>query len=271
VKSFPAFGIMLKSKSQLDDLRELLQKNSNLPGPRANLELMYSFARSVGGMHLSDWQWDFIVEMASTTISKAPLNTPKEFIPVCGLAALGALYGQGLPRPRRRQALAALKKAASDHRWRVREAVAMGLQLLGEADPALLREIVSEWLPDSTLLEKRAIAAGLAHPPLLKDEEFAGFALESARTLAASVTRLDPKGRQDEGFKILRQGLGYSLSVFVHHSPAEGFPLMRKLAAVRDRDMAWIVRENLKKKRLSDSFPKEVEQVALILDEANPG
>jgi hypothetical protein len=271
VKSFPAFGIMLRSKSQLDDLRELLQKNSGLPGPRANLELMYSFARSVGGMHLSDWQWEFIMEMASTTISKAPLNSRKEFIPVCGLAALGAQYGQGLPRPRRRMALAALRKAASDHRWRVREAVAMGLQLVGEADLTLLREIVADWLPESSLLEKRAIAAGLAHPPLLKDEQFALFALETARALAASVTRLDPKGRQDEGFKILRQGLGYALSVFVHHCPVEGFTLLRKLAALRDRDMAWIIRENVKKKRLTDSFPKEVEQVILILEEANGG
>ena len=49
MKSFPAFGIMLRSRSQLDDLRELLQKNSGLPGPRANLELMYSFAKSVAG------------------------------------------------------------------------------------------------------------------------------------------------------------------------------------------------------------------------------
>jgi hypothetical protein len=271
MKSFPAFGIMMKSRSQQEDLRELLQKNSGLPGPRANLELVYSFARSVGGMQLQNWQWDFLVEMASTSISNAPLNSRKEFLPVCGLVALGALYGRGLPRPRRRQALAVLKKAASDHRWRVREGVAMGLQLIGEADPAALKELVSDWLPESSLLEKRAIAAGLAHPPILKDEEFALFALETARALAAAVTRLDPKGRKDEAFKIFRQGLGYSLSVFVHHSPGEGFTLLRKLAAVRDRDMAWIIRENLKKKRLTDPFAREVEQVSLILEEVNAG
>jgi hypothetical protein len=44
---------------------------------------------------------------------------------------------------------------------------------------------------------------------------------------------------------------------------------MRKTAAVRDADLAWIVRENLKKKRLSDSFAKDVRQVALILEESN--
>ena len=63
--------------------------------------------------------------------------------------------------------------------------------------------------------------------------------------------------------------MGYALSVFVAKSPVEGFTLMRKTAAVRDADLAWIIRENLKKKRLSDSFAKDVQQVALILEEAN--
>jgi hypothetical protein len=58
-------------------------------------------------------------------------------------------------------------------------------------------------------------------------------------------------------------------TIFVAHSPAEGFPLLRKFAAVRDRDMAWIIRENLKKKRLTEPFGKDVEQVVLFLEEAN--
>jgi hypothetical protein len=111
--------------------------------------------------------------------------------------------------------------------------------------------------------------AALAHPPLLGDAEFALYCIETARAILAIVSHLDQKPRKDEAFKILRQGLGYALSVFVAASPGEGFALMRKIAAVRDPDMAWIIRENLKKKRLSDPFPKEVEQVSLILEESN--
>ena len=271
MKSFPAFGIMLRSRGQQEELRAFLQKNSGLPGPRANLELAHSFADSVAHMRLEDWQWEFLLEMAATSATKAPVNTPKEFLPFCGLLALGALYGTGLPRARRRAALAALKAAASDKRWRTREAVAQGLQLIGEKDLPALKEIITDWLPGSSLLEKRAIAAALAHPPILKDAEFALFSLDVSRTLLASVTRLDAKSRKDEAFKILRQGLGYALSVFVQFCPAEGFALMRKSAAVRDSDMAWIIRENLKKKRLSDKHPEEVRQVAMILEEANRG
>jgi hypothetical protein len=80
---------------------------------------------------------------------------------------------------------------------------------------------------------------------------------------------LDAKSRKDEAFKILMQGLGYCLSVFVQHCPAEGFALMRKSAAVRDPDMAWILRENLKKKRLYEKHEEDVQQVAMILEEAN--
>jgi hypothetical protein len=152
VKSFPAFGIMLRSPTGRDEIRTLLQENSGLPGPRGNLELAHSFATAMAGMRVEDWQWEFLMEMAGTSISKAPVNSPKEFIAFCGVLALGALYAGGLPRPRRRMALAALKGAASDRRWRVREASAQGLQLVGEKDPAALREIIDAWLPQSSLL-----------------------------------------------------------------------------------------------------------------------
>jgi hypothetical protein len=260
---------MLRSPAGREEVRSLLMKNSGLPGPRGNLELAHSFASSVAGMHLEEWHWDFLMEMASTSASKAPVNSPKEFLPFCGVLALGALYAGGLPRPRRRAALAALKEAASDRRWRVRESCAQGLQLVGEKNPVALREILDGWLPESSLLEKRAIMAALAHPPLLGDAEFALYSLETSRTILASVSRIDAKTRKDEAFKILRQGLGYALSVFVAKSPGEGFALLRKFAAIRDSDMAWIIRENLKKKRIADAFPKEVQQVSLILEESN--
>jgi hypothetical protein len=269
MKSFPAFGILFRSPGQLEALKELLQKNSGLPGPRANLELAYSFAASVSAMHLEEWQWDFLVQMAHTSPSKAPANTPKEYLPVCSLMALGALHGVGLPRPRRRAALSALKDAASDPRWRVREGVAMGLQLIGEKNALELREIVSAWLPGASLLEQRAIVACLAHPPLLGDGEFALFCIATSGTIVASLSRVDEKTRKDDNFRVLRQALGYALSVFAHHCPTEGFALMRKIAAVQDSDIAWIVRENLKKKRLTEPFAEDVRQVSLVLEKAH--
>ena len=269
MKSFPAFGILLRSPGTLPQLRTLLEENSGLPGPRGNLELAYAFASSVARMRLEDWQWEFLLQTAATSASKAPENTPKVYVTVCALVALGSLYGTGLPRPRRRGALSSIRTAANDSRWRVREASAMALQLIGEQDPAALKTIVTDWLPEASALEMRAIAAGLAHPPILSDGEFAGFCLETARSILTSISRMDAKARKSDSFRVLRQGMGYAVSVLVAKSPVDGFTLMRKTAAVRDADLAWIVRENLKKKRLSDSFAKDVRQVALILEESN--
>jgi len=270
VKSFPAFGILFGSRGKLAELRALLEANSGLPGPRSNLELGYAFASAVSGMHLQEWQWEFLLGAAATSAHKAPENTPGVYVVFCAVLALGALYGRGQPRPRRRAALAAIKAAASDTRWRVREAAAMALQQIGEQDAEALRTIVTEWMPEASFLELRAIAAGLAHPPIL-DSEMAGFSLDIARRILAAVSRAEKKARRDDSFRVLRQGMGYALSVFVAKSPAEGFTVMRKSAAVRDADVAWIIKENLKKKRLSEAFAKEVEQVSLILEEANPG
>ena len=270
MKSFPAFGILLKSRSDRSALFSLLEKNSGLPGPRANLELGYSFAKAVAAMNLQEWQWEMILAMASTSPSKAPTNTPKEYLPFCGVVALGALCAAGLSRPRRRAALAAIRKAASDPRWRTREAAAMALQLVGEEDRDALRQIVEQWLPDATLLEKRAIVAGLAHPPILEEEPFALFCLE----VLASILRVLPgtglQERRSEEFRVLRQGLGYAVSVFVEKAPEKGFALMREAASLSDPDVRWIVKENLKKNRIASQFPAEVRKVTAMLGDGNP-
>jgi hypothetical protein len=264
VKSFPAFGILFGSRDRLPALRALLEKHSGLPGPRANLELAFSFAASVARMKIADWQWSFLVGAGSTSADKAPRDTVKEYVPVCAILAIGALYGTGLPRPRRRAALALLSTAAEDPRWRIREAVALALQQVGERNTGALREIVAGWLPGASFLLMRAIAAGLAHPPLLAEPEFASFGVETAQRVVSAFTRADARARRSEPYRVLKQGLAYALSVFAAAAPGPGFALLRKAAAVRDPDLAWVVRENLKKKRISGAFPKECADVALL-------
>jgi hypothetical protein len=56
--------------------------------------------------------------------------------------------------------------------------------------------------------------------------------------------------RKTEAFRVLRQGLGYCWSVAVSACPEEGKPLMEKWCIDDDRDVRWIMRENLRKNRL---------------------
>jgi hypothetical protein len=50
---------------------------------------------------------------------------------------------------------------------------------------------------------------------------------------------------------VLRQALGYCWSVAIAASPDEGFRLFERWATIEDADVRWVVRENLKKKRLA--------------------
>ena len=94
------------------------------------------------------------------------------------------------------------------------------------------------------------MAAALAHPPLLRDAAFARPALGLADRVLGQFAAAAPAARREEGFRVLRQGLGYALSVLVAAEPEAGFALLERWASGRDPDVVWVLRENLKKKRL---------------------
>ena len=102
-----------------DDWTEYLLKHSNLPGPRGNLELMQAFVE-MGSEN------DFI-PLLDNTPELAPVNSPEEFLAFCGTVGLGELIANGI-----KEYLPDLRRQASDPRWRIREAVAMGMQIIGK-------------------------------------------------------------------------------------------------------------------------------------------
>ena len=144
----------------------------------------------------------------------------------------------------------------------------MSLQHLGEGNPAALRRILDDWLSDGaakagsptgkSLMERRAVLAALAHPPLLDETEFARYALKTADGILADAAGVPAEQRKGEAFQILKKGLSYALSVFVAHLPEEGFPLLERLAGSSDPDIRRILVENLKKKRLEAVDPERV-------------
>jgi hypothetical protein len=219
---------------QLDDWAPYLLRNSGLPGPRGNLEL----ARAAAELATVDQ----MESLLSTPREQAPENSPGVFLLFCGVSALGWLAANGNQRYFRR-----LRPYASDDRWRVREAVAVGLQYVGDADMSLLLDRLVGWTTGNWY-EKRAAAAALAEPRLLKDPQDArrvlGF-LDQITTEIASSSQ-----PHDESFKVLRQAMGYCWSVAVAALPEEGKPLMEKWIRSPASDVRWVMRENLKKNRL---------------------
>src|SRR5512143_1002671 len=138
---------------------QFLLKESGLPGPRANLELVQAVA--------NEGTLDLFQRYLTYTPDRASTNSPEVFLAVCGVVGLGRLLAEG-----DLDQLAVLRQCANDPRWRVREAVAMALQGWGYSGlPGLLRAM-GEWTK-GPLLERRAVAASLWEPRLFKERKHA--------------------------------------------------------------------------------------------------
>jgi hypothetical protein len=196
------------------DWEPLLLERSGLPGPRANLELARVAA-----------------DMASPELLRRWAASDEEYLALVGTMGL--------------RDLDALRVQANDARWRVREGVAMALQRLG-FDAVL--PAMRVWAAGS-LLERRAVVGGLCEPALLDSEARAVIVLGLLDSITDGLTR-EPDRRCDE-FKALRKALGYGWSVAVAAAPVEGRHVMGHWLESDDRDVAWIMRENLKKKRVA--------------------
>ncbi len=215
---------------ELDDWIPFLKKESDLPGPRGNLELAHAVAEEG-----SKRQFEQLLSF------QAEENTPEVFLVFCGVIGLGKLAGKESVLFER------LREYASDPRWRVREAVATGLQLTGDQDMDLLLKETQKW-SKGNWYEKRAAAAALAEPRLLKQSKHAKQVLQILDQITASMEAAG--GTKEESFKVLRQGMAYCWSVAVAALPEAGKPLMEKWLGSQDKDIHWIMKENLKKNRL---------------------
>jgi hypothetical protein len=242
------------------DWEPYLLANSNLPGPRGNLELAAAAADLGTEAQFRHW--------SSLGPDVAPENTPACFLAFCGVVGLGAIMARrggfacinaqsavnqppavnGEPSvTQENPPLQLLRTLASDPRWRIREGVAMALQRWGDADMIAVLAAMTDWAGGNPL-EQRAAAAALCEPRLLRQPEHASAVLHILDEITASIPQLTD--RKGDAFKTLRQGLGYCWSVAVVALPGEGKPLMERWLVSPDPDIRWIMAENLKKNRL---------------------
>jgi hypothetical protein len=218
----------------LDSWDAFLLAESGLPGPRGNLELVAAAA--------DEGDTPRFLALLEHTAERAPTGTAAEFLAVCGAVGLGESIARGDDTLWSR-----LRALAGDARWRVREGVAMALQRVGDRDmPELLRRI-DAWV-EGTLLERRAVVAGLCEPRLLRELDAAEAVLALLDRITGSLA--DERERRSEPVRVLRQALGYGWSVAIVAAPERGKRRLERLARSADPDVRWIVRENLKKNRL---------------------
>ena len=224
-----------KSLRMLESWDDFLLQESGLPGPRGNIELAQVVA--------DEGQAELFERYLAYDADLAPTNSPYEFLAFCGVIGLGRLLAEGQV-----ERLESIRYHASDRRWRMREGVAMALQRLGEVDMNLLLQHMKLWSKGNPL-EQRAAAAAICEPRLLKKATHARAALEILDGITASCHQVE--NRKSEDFLTLRKGLGYCWSVAVSAEPAAGKRMMEKWLVDPDKDIRWIMQENLKKNRLA--------------------
>ncbi len=207
-----------------------LSENSNLPGPRGNLTLL-------------DAAGDVLAEPVALRLA----DERDEFLACAGVVAIGRLL---LERPSDPGLVELLTSRAADYRWRVREAVAIAAQRVGDGDQVQFRALVSGWVASPDPLVVRAGIAAICEPRLLADPLTAAAAVAACERATATLQGFSDADRRREGVRTLRQGLGYCWSVAVAGEPTAGLPKFLALDA-SDPDVAWVIKSNRGKQRLA--------------------
>ena len=213
-----------------DELAGYLSANSNLPGPRGNLTLL-----------------DAAGDVLPEPVARRLADDPDEFLACAGVVTVGRLLQE---RPGDPELVDLLTVRAADPRWRVREAVAIAAQRVGDADQPQFRALVAGWAASSDPLVARAGIAAVCEPRLLADPLTAAAALDACARATATLRAFSAADRRREEVRTLRQGLGYCWSVAVAGAPEAGLPLFLGLDAT-DPDLAWVIKSNRGKQRLA--------------------
>ncbi len=241
-----------------------LREQSRLPGTRANLELVNDLSYLLAALmpEHSDEVRPLLDYLVSTENKKVVGNTPAEFVVLCGLVAYGACAA--VRSGWRSEVFELLERYACSACWRVREGAATAFQrLLGSAPQDTMNFLIL-LATQGNYLQQRAAIAAIAEPPLLRSPDIVCMALDIQQIVLERLHASSALDRKREDFRVLRQALGYTISVITAAAPAKGFTLMRECATWKDTDITWILRENLKKKRLA-KFADYTEELGRLL------
>lgn len=240
-----------------------LREQSRLPGKRANLELATEFSNLLGAI-VSEYagQTRALLTYLIHGGENVEVNTPDEFVVLCGIVASGACAA--VLAGWRGEIFAVLGHYAGSKSWRVREGVSTAFQQLL---PAASEETITYLMmlaTEGNYFQQRASVAAVAEPPLLHSPEIINAALSIQRIVLERVPSVPASERRREDFRALRQALGYTLSVVTAATPEKGFALMCHCASWGDPDINWVLRENLKKKRLA-KYTEHTEKLSRML------
>lgn len=247
-----------------DALFTLLRRHSNLPGVRANVGLAEAFGEEMG---TRGKPYDALLDrMLRLDADRAPGGTELEFLPLCavyGIAARGARD----PKARKR-AFERLREAADDLRFRVRDAVAIGLVKIGTQAPEETLAELQSW--DDGYMYGASTLQALATPvflDLLSDGEAVADVLDKVFALAKGAPR---SAERYPGYKSLIDALAVTPGVVAGRFGSVVFDRMVTWSTVKEPMLREAIEKSLKSTKLAGRFADDVARVHAALDASAP-
>ncbi|MGA2449128.1 MAG: hypothetical protein ABTD50_10660 [Polyangiaceae bacterium] len=247
-----------------DSLIELLTRGSRLPGPRMNSALADSFAiacRSRGAAAES-----VAVALASLSVGEAAGATAYEFLPVCGLIALGTRAGTELGA--RTRLVAVLHSHADDTRYRVRDATVIALSRAGATEGDSLLAGVDGWMEGyfhaATVLHAMSSDPWLSN---LGDVTLVVERLDQAFELARTAPRA---AARYPGHKELVGAVSRDPAALAARFGRPIFALFERWARVDLPPLRAAVADLVGSSKLAGRFGQDIERVRRELDASLP-
>lgn len=255
--------ILKAARGTTSDLFRLLELRSGLPGPKMNTELALHFASECVRVEKSE-ALDLsalLTQMTSLPADEARGASSKEFLVVAGVLASVARAAKRDPKEHER-ALTMLEERADDLRFRVRDAVPLGLATLGGVMGPPLAERVQPWM--DRYFHAAAVLLALSEPEWL--ERFRDDAsaeplrrLDEAFTLAHDAPR---SAARYPGHKALLDALGLAPTALAKRF---GIPVFELLEAWAERvkvpELREIISANVRDTSFKRSFAGSIHTV----------
>jgi hypothetical protein len=245
-------------------LYQQLALASGLPGPRANTGVATAFATECAA--IGKPADPLLFQMVTLDPDVAQGGTEHEFLPLCGVLALGARAA--LDPKIRTRVIGTLHDAAEDMRFRVRDAVPVALARIGEKmGDALVHELAS-WTDG--FFQAAAVLLALADPaflPAITDVDAVLERMEETYQLAKNAPR---SAARYPGRKALVDALTLAPSSIAARF---GVPVFDKLEAWSNTEMPELraaIEATLKSNKLAGRHAAEIARVRRALDASVP-
>lgn len=262
----PALIAALDAAVTGGDARELfalLSRKSGLPGLRPNWTLAQAVAE-----HIATYGKKgngLVRELLAMDEDRAPADTSREFLPLCGALALAARWKAKVDR---KGAMSALHAMAEDNRRLVRDAVVEALRNMASEDEEDWLSALSSWTDG--YLQAVVVLDAISERHVLdrlKSSELVLARLDEAFRLAEAAPRAH---QRSQGYRVLVKVLGEASARIMSRFPDAVSAWLQERAATQSVDLRESIQRGIEHARKLGHGEARIEGISRALEESAP-